>query len=143
MLAIGPEAREVAEALYEPRQYSGGVQRAFQVPTRMPMSRNAVGITTVSLCLAGAAVRTQALREAFARAHGGKDATGLAQLRTWLDEQASSLNRVPRWLGGVVAEARGMRQALLEAYAAEARKRHEAEREAEKAIVEGMRRALG
>jgi hypothetical protein len=142
MLAIGPEMRETAEAIYEPRNYSGGLQAAFQVPTRLPMARNTVGVTTVHLCLAGAAFRTRALRAAHAKAHGGKPTTGLAQLRDWLDDQACSLNRVPKWLPGVVAEAREMRRDLLEAYAGAAGARDEARKTEERAEVARLRKVF-
>ena len=83
--------------------------------------RNRPGVVT----LVGAALRTTAIRSAFARAHGGKSAETTGELLTWADEATRpSVERgrivrqqLPKWAAMARDEALTMREDLLTAYA--------------------------
>jgi hypothetical protein len=120
--------RERAGWIYEPRQYP------VQLRIAWPNDRRSTGETT----LAGAALRAGATLDAFARAHGGREASGFGETLQWADsatrprvievrereagrlvtrERLVNRSSLPQWASAALVEAREMRRALLEAYA--------------------------
>jgi hypothetical protein len=118
--------RAQSEWLYRSRPYPAHLRIAWHC------DRNAPGVVT----LVGAALRSSATRNAFARAHGGHMAGTVGELLDWADDatrprmvtvrvregdkmvaRERPINELPHWAKAARDEATLIREELLTAYA--------------------------
>lgn len=139
---LSPRAHTLADALYTPRAYTPLLRDQI-----FPCHRKGSGLLT----LAGAALLTESLAGAFARAHGGKPHGSPVELLEWCDKAVRpnvehgrvTNQRAPDWVKRVLAEARELRAEALAAYAAVARDLAEMQREAKRLEIARLRAGEG